>query len=276
MPVDSRWRHDHQGALRASGGRALGYNPKKPGRPSHAYHTYLMAGLRQVLGVEVSPGNEHTARHAQPGLLAAMRCRRRRNRGWCGRQRLRQRSAMAALEERDQPYLFKLKLSKKRRSATSAVCSASPAGPTPDKAGKARTVNWPRRAGEHKRRVVVLRRALTGKSWLKARRTASNCSLSSSRTEGRQGHYRLRVRRAGHQHRLRGAQPGPTLPGSCRCRECLDELKNQWGWAASPPAICIAANWRPVGWRWPTTGGVCSYVWPVPTSGTRQLPAGRG
>ena len=45
-------------------GAVIGYNPRKPGRPSHAYHTYLMASLRQVLGVEVSPGNEHAAKHA--------------------------------------------------------------------------------------------------------------------------------------------------------------------------------------------------------------------
>ncbi len=50
-------------------GALLGYNPRKPGRPSHAYHSYLMAGLRLVLGVEVAAGNEHTAQHAQPGLL---------------------------------------------------------------------------------------------------------------------------------------------------------------------------------------------------------------
>lgn len=28
-----------------------------------------MAGARQALGVEVCAGNEHTAKHAQPGLL---------------------------------------------------------------------------------------------------------------------------------------------------------------------------------------------------------------
>lgn len=31
-------------------------------RPSHSYHTYLMAGTRLVLGVEVRVGNEHTAK----------------------------------------------------------------------------------------------------------------------------------------------------------------------------------------------------------------------
>jgi hypothetical protein len=31
----------------------LGYNPHKPGRPSHTYPTYLMANLRLILDVEV-------------------------------------------------------------------------------------------------------------------------------------------------------------------------------------------------------------------------------
>ena len=53
-------------------GAEVGYNPKKPGRSSHAYHTYMMAGLRLVLGVEVSAGNQHTAHHAQPGLLQTL------------------------------------------------------------------------------------------------------------------------------------------------------------------------------------------------------------
>ena len=35
-------------------GAVLGYNPKKPGRPSHVYHTYTLAGLRLVLDVDVA------------------------------------------------------------------------------------------------------------------------------------------------------------------------------------------------------------------------------
>jgi len=49
-------------------GAELGYNPHKPGRPSHAYHSYLMANTRLCLGVEVLSGKEHAARHALPGL----------------------------------------------------------------------------------------------------------------------------------------------------------------------------------------------------------------
>jgi len=34
-------------------GAVVGYNPKKPGRPSHTYHSYMLANLRLVLEVEV-------------------------------------------------------------------------------------------------------------------------------------------------------------------------------------------------------------------------------
>ena len=49
-------------------GAVVGYNPKKPGRPSHTYHSYMLANLRLVLEVEVQAGNQHAARHSAPGL----------------------------------------------------------------------------------------------------------------------------------------------------------------------------------------------------------------
>jgi len=49
-----------QAAVWPAGGAMVGYNPHKPGRPSHCYHTYLMANLRLVLGVDVQPGDEPT------------------------------------------------------------------------------------------------------------------------------------------------------------------------------------------------------------------------
>ena len=50
----------------------VGYNPSKRGRPSHVYHSYLMAELRLVLEVEVASGKAHTAKHAAPGLWALL------------------------------------------------------------------------------------------------------------------------------------------------------------------------------------------------------------
>ncbi len=47
----------------------IGYNPTKPGRPSHTYHSYIMAGLRLVLDVNVAAGNESQASKTLPGLV---------------------------------------------------------------------------------------------------------------------------------------------------------------------------------------------------------------
>ncbi len=60
-------------------GAEVGYNPHKPGRPSHAYHSYMLSSLRLVLRVDVVPGNEYTVAHATDGLWiswvrAAARC----------------------------------------------------------------------------------------------------------------------------------------------------------------------------------------------------------
>ena len=39
-------------------GAEIGYNPQKPGRPSHVYHSCFVANLRMSLGVEVRPGKD--------------------------------------------------------------------------------------------------------------------------------------------------------------------------------------------------------------------------
>ena len=43
--------------------------PLKLGCPSQTYHTYQIAGLRLILGVDVTAGNESNASHSLPGLL---------------------------------------------------------------------------------------------------------------------------------------------------------------------------------------------------------------
>lgn len=92
-------------------GARLGYNPAKPGRPSHVYHSYLAANMRLLLGVEVQPGNQTAAAYAQPGLwkfldeLGAER-RPRLLRGdahWGTEQ------AMLGAEQRRIDYLFRLR-----------------------------------------------------------------------------------------------------------------------------------------------------------------------
>ena len=43
-------------------GAMVGYNPRKPGRPSHSYHTYLTANLSLVLGVDDTHGRHSRIR----------------------------------------------------------------------------------------------------------------------------------------------------------------------------------------------------------------------
>jgi len=54
-------------------GAKLGYNPHKPGRPSHTYHTYMIANLRLVLEVEVQAGDQSQSAHSLPGLIAILK-----------------------------------------------------------------------------------------------------------------------------------------------------------------------------------------------------------
>lgn len=94
-------------------GAELSYNPHKPGRPSHALHTYWVGNLRLVLDVVVSPGKEHSAAKARPGLIDVLdklepQQRPTLVRGDCG---FGNEPFIAELEERAQPYLFKLRQS---------------------------------------------------------------------------------------------------------------------------------------------------------------------
>jgi len=89
----------------------VGYNPGKPGRPSHVYHCYFMAAIRLILEVEVQAGNRTASQYAQPGLWAWLDAHPREQwphlvRGdisW-GTERMMQEA-----EQRELPYLFKLK-----------------------------------------------------------------------------------------------------------------------------------------------------------------------
>lgn len=53
-------------------GAKVGYNPKKPGRPSHCFHTFCIAKARLILNVEVRPGNETAGKYSLDGLLKVL------------------------------------------------------------------------------------------------------------------------------------------------------------------------------------------------------------
>lgn len=104
-------------------GAKVGYNPHKPGRPSHTYHSYIMANTRLVLEVEVQPGDQSNAAHSMPGLIALLQrlpaaCQPAFIRGDCewGND-----PVMRELEAMERRYLFKMKRSKRVKALISQV-----------------------------------------------------------------------------------------------------------------------------------------------------------
>jgi hypothetical protein len=86
-----------------------GYNPHKPGRPSHTLHTDWVAGLRRVL--EVKAGNEPSSAHSAPALWRLLDRLGRDRWPWLlrgdadfGTERI-----MSRAEPEGVPYRFKLR-----------------------------------------------------------------------------------------------------------------------------------------------------------------------
>jgi hypothetical protein len=95
-------------------GAVAGYNPHKPDRTSHAYHTYMIANLCLVLDVEVKPGTDTAASHSWPGLWELLD--RLPQDQWPpfirGDSDWGVDDVMTTAEHKQLPYLFKLRKSK--------------------------------------------------------------------------------------------------------------------------------------------------------------------
>lgn len=142
-------------------GAEVGYNPHKPGRPSHAYHTYMLSSLRLVLRVDVLPGDQYNVAHATDGLWTLLdhlgpTCRPallRGDKSW-GIERV-----MARAEQADLAYLFRLRMTAKvKRSLERAMQQSDWADAGQGWQGKEtslRLSGWSRQ-----RRIILLRRKL--------------------------------------------------------------------------------------------------------------------
>jgi hypothetical protein len=217
----------------------LGYNPMKPGRPSHAYHSYFAANIRMVLDMEVQAGNQTAPLFAQPALWEfvdglAERDRPIFLRGDChwGAEK-----AMVGAEERGLGYLFKLKQSANVKKLIAQIFGKE--GWVEAGQGWQGIEDVLRLSGWSKeRRVVVLRRTLRSKPEAEAeamgkkkskRKAAKQLTLDLPELtyQGMQYEYVVlvtslpdEVRTIAQHYRDRGD-----------AENNFDELKNQWGWA---------------------------------------------
>ena len=96
-------------------GAIVGYNPHKPGRPSHTYHTYFISNLRLILHVDVQAGNKSASKYTQEGFWSYIDSIPQK----CWPELIRgdiaygTDSMMEACENRNLNYLFKLKRTSK-------------------------------------------------------------------------------------------------------------------------------------------------------------------
>jgi Transposase DDE domain group 1 len=210
-------------------GAVLGYNPKKPGRPSHVYHTYTMAGLRLVLDVEVAAGNEHASKHAAPGLWALLDriprdCWPAFLRGDSG---FGTEAVMREAERRGLPYLFKLRLTanvKKLIKKSFSKDDWTNAGQGwQGREDTLRLEGWSRQ-----RQVVILRRRLKEGMAIAGRDGAGQLALGFVEIGPGAEAYEYgvlvtcleeEVLTLAQLYRDRADSENP-----------FDELKNQWGW----------------------------------------------
>jgi hypothetical protein len=214
-------------------GAVVGYNPHKPGRPSHVYHTYFAANIRLVLDVEVQPGNQTAACFAQPGLWAFIDRLPRQAwpafvRGDCdwGNERV-----IHEAEKRGMPYLFKL-----RKNATvKALLEGALYRSDWTACGQGwqgveeslRLTSWTKR-----RRIIVLRRELKGENagvCEKAKRIGCEQSefvFVDTLEPSRKYEYAVLVTSL-EDELLTVSQH---YRDRADAENIFDELKNQWGW----------------------------------------------
>jgi hypothetical protein len=210
-------------------GAVVGYNPKKPGRPSHTYHTFAMAGTRLILDVDARAGNQHASNYSAPALWAWFD-RAPRDlwpallRGDAG---FGNEAIMRGAEQRDQPYLFKLRLTS---NVKRMIARLSPREEWVDagqgwraKESEVRLEGWSRQ-----RRVIVLRRRVSGTLATTSKNDQGQpqlCFADIGPGEELYEHQVLAttleapIESFGQLYRDRGDD-----------ENIFDELKNQWGW----------------------------------------------
>ena len=161
----------------------VGYNPHKPGRPSHAYHTLAVAGVRLVLDVVLEAATD-TSESCRPPLWGLLGRLPRSH--WPslvrGDQDWGSEPTMGGCEQRGVDYLFKLRMTRGVRK----VVEKSMDGAWEDagqgwsgREGRLRLGGWSR-----SRRVILMRRRCPTAPWAwRARPPMARASCSGQSPE---------------------------------------------------------------------------------------------
>lgn len=232
--LDRPWVLDIDASIKPLYGRQegaeLGYNPHKPGRPSHVLHTYWVGNLRLVLDVQLNPGKQHTSVHAKAGLARLLDELGERRpalvRGDCG---YGNEGILLTLEQRAQPYLLRLRQTKNVQRLV-ARQFARMDWSRPDAQGcqvvedSLKLEGW-----STKRRVVIVRQRIRGGLARERRNAHGQLQLALADTNvlegGRLWEYAVLVTDVAYPLEA----VAQLYRDRCDCENGFDELKNQWG-----------------------------------------------
>lgn len=260
--LDKPWVLDIDATIKPLYGRQegaeLGYNPAKPGRPSHALHTFWVGNLRLVLDVQVNAGKQHSSVHAKAALarlldeLGDKRPALVRGDSGYGNEGI-----LLELESRRQPYLLRLRQTANvqrlvaRQFARMDWSRADAQGCQMVEDGL-QLHGWSK-----KRRVVIVRQRIRGGIARERRVDGKQLRLDlagSSVLDGeRLWEYAVMVTDV--QHPLEAI--GRLYRERADCENGFDELKNQWGLSGfttqdinrcqtTARACALVYNW----WSW--------------------------
>ena len=237
-------------------GAEVGYNPTKPGRPSHTRHTYWIGNLRLVLDVEVQGGKAIAGKYSRPRLRLLLERLAVEERPVLVRGDIAfgNEGMMAEMEEIGQRYLFKLKQTAGvkrlierlwRRSDWQGVGQGFDAVEA-----ELQLAGWTRA-----RRVVVLRRRVKSSLVAEASNESTQPELQflDHSERAKLWEYAVLVTNADYATEAMGQ----LYRDRADCENGFDELKNQWGWGGyttqdlercnlSARAVALIYNW----WSW--------------------------
>lgn len=207
-------------------GAVVSYNPTKPGRPSHNYHSCFMGNTRLALSVEVNHGNQHTAKHVMPGLWSYYDGLPHESRPALirGDIFLGNEGFLREAESRNAHYLTKLRLTANVKRLIGKMLLGAEwvdAGHGYQGAeAELKLLGWTR-----SRRVIVTRRRINGDIVMTDDAQMSFAFVEASDMLKR---YEYAVLVTDLPYEIYAI--AQLYRDRADCENCFDELKNQWGW----------------------------------------------
>jgi Transposase DDE domain group 1 len=260
--LDRPWVLDIDASIKPLYGRQegadLGYNPSKPGRPSHVLHTFWVGNLRLVLDVQVSSGKQHTSVHAKAALgrllddLGDKRPAVVRGDSGYGNEGI-----LLELESRDQPYLLRLRQTANVQRLVARLFARQDWS-RPDSQGCQMVEDELQLHGwSKKRRVVVVRQRIKGGIARERRVDGKQLKLDLAGPSVHEGErlWEYAVMVTDVKYPLEAI--GQLYRDRADCENGFDELKNQWGLSGfttqdinrcqtTARACALVYNW----WSW--------------------------